>query len=174
MFGCGGVGLAAVDIASAMGANVIAVTRSADKLAKAKELGAVHTIAASDDTPQEIQELTNGGAHVSADCLGTEATWMPSILALRSGGRLVRIGMTGEDERGVLPIPADLIVAKEVTIIGSMGMQARCYPEMLRMVETGSVTPSELVTETVSLDGVSGVLEAMSGYQTLGYSVITT
>ena len=53
-------------------------------------------------------------------------------------------------------------------------MQARCYPEMLRMVETGSITPSKLVTETVSLDGVSGVLEAMSGYQTLGYSVITT
>ena len=166
-------GLAAVDIASAIGANVIAVTRSEEKLAKARELGAVHTIAASDDTAQEIQELTGGGAHVSADCLGTEATWMPSIMALRSGGRLVRIGMTGADERGVLPLPADLIVAKEVTIVGSMGMQARCYPEMLRMVETGSITPSALVTETVSMDGVSDVLEAMSGYKTLGYSVIT-
>ena len=173
VFGCGGVGLAAVDIASAVGANVIAVTRSEEKLAKARELGAVHTIAASDDTAQEIQELTGGGAHVSADCLGTEATWMPSIMALRSGGRLVRMGMTGADERGVLPLPADLIVAKEVTIVGSMGMQARCYPEMFRMVATGSITPSALVTETVSLDGMSDVLEAMSGYKTLGYSVIT-
>ena len=98
---------------------------------------------------------------------------MPSIMALRSGGRLVRMGMTGADERGVLPLPADLIMAKEVTIVGSMGMQARCYPEMLRMVATGSITPSALVTETVSMDGVSDVLEAMSGYKTLGYSVIT-
>ncbi len=172
VFGCGGVGLAAVDIASAMGANVIAVSRSADKLAKARELGAVHTVTASENTPQEIQELTQGGAHASVECLGTAATWMPALLSLRTRGRLVRLGMTGEDERGILPIPADLIVGRELTIVGSYGMQARCYPEMLRMIAAGVIKPSALVVETVSMEQVADVLQAMSDYGTLGYSVL--
>lgn len=173
VFGCGGVGLAAVEIASAMGANVIAVSRGREKLDKALELGAVHAIPADEDTPQAIQEYTKGGVHVSAECLGTAATWMPSILSLRTSGRLVRMGMTGEDERGILPIPADLIVGKELTIVGSNGMQARCYPEMLRMVESGKLNPASLVSQEVSLEGVHGVLEEMSEFNTLGYAVLT-
>jgi len=173
VFGCGGVGLAAVDIASALGANVIAVSRSQDKLDKALELGAVHAVQAGDDAPQEIQELTKGGVHVSVECLGTAATWMPSILSLRTRGRLVRLGMSGSEEKGILPVPADLIVVKELSIVGSSGMQARCYPDMLRMVESGKLSPASLVTEEVSLDGVNRVLQSMSDYNTLGYSVIT-
>lgn len=172
VFGCGGVGLAAVNIASAMGANVIAVSRTREKLDKALELGAVHTITADDDTPQAIKEYTKGGVNVSVECLGTAATWMPSILSLRTRGTLVRLGMSGEDERGVLPIPADMLGWMELTIVGSNGMQARCYPDMLRMVESGKITPSALVTEEVSLDDVGRVLEDMSNYNTLGYSVI--
>jgi D-arabinose 1-dehydrogenase-like Zn-dependent alcohol dehydrogenase len=173
VFGCGGVGLAAVEIAHAMGANVIAVSRGEEKLDKALELGAVHAIRADEHTPQAIQEYTKGGAHVSAECLGTAATWMPSILSLRSGGRVVRMGMTGNDEKGILSIPADLIVGKELTIVGSMGMQARCYPEMLRMVESGKLSPASLVSQEVSLEGVHGVLEEMSNFNTLGYAVLT-
>ncbi len=173
VFGCGGVGLAAVNIASALGANVIAVSRSQDKLDKARELGAVHAVRAGDDTPQVIQEYTKGGVHVSVDCLGTAATWMPSILSLRTSGRLARLGMSGSDEQGVLPVPADLIVVKELRILGSAGLPARCYPEMLRMIESGRISPAALVTEQVPLERASDVLEAMSGYSTIGYSVIT-
>ena len=81
--------------------------------------------------------------------------------------------MTGNDEKGILPVPADLIVGKELTIVGSMGMQARCYPEMLRMVESGKLKPSSLVSQEVQLEGVHGVLEEMSSFNTLGYSVLT-
>jgi propanol-preferring alcohol dehydrogenase len=52
-------------------------------------------------------------------------------------------------------------------------MQARCYPEMLRMVESGKITPSSLVTEEVSMEETGRVLQDMSDYNTLGYSVIT-
>jgi D-arabinose 1-dehydrogenase-like Zn-dependent alcohol dehydrogenase len=173
VFGCGGVGLAAVDIASAMGANVIAVSRTQEKLDKAMELGAVHSIQAGEDAPGAIQEYTKGGVHVSLECLGTAATWMPSIMALRTRGRLVRMGMSGKDEQGILPVPADMIVGRELTIVGSSGMQARCYPEMLRMVESGKLSPSSLVTETIPLEQVSEVLQDMSDYNTLGYSVLT-
>ena len=172
VFGCGGVGLAAVDIASAMGANVIGVSRSANKLEKARELGAVHTVVAGDDAVENILEYTGGGVHVAVDCLGTTDTWMPSIMSLRKRGRLVRLGMTGREEEGVLPLPVDMMVFKELEVVGSAGMQARCYPEMLRMVESGAINPASLVTEEVSLEGVNGVLEEMSRYNTLGYSVI--
>ncbi|MFT7553124.1 MAG: alcohol dehydrogenase [Rhodothermales bacterium] len=84
----------------------------------------------------------------------------------------LRLGMTGDKERGILPIPADLIVGKELTIIGSMGMPARAYPEMLRMVETGVIKPSALVTQEVTLEQTGDVLEAMTTFDTLGYSVI--
>ena len=172
VFGCGGVGLAAVDTASAMGANVIAVSRSANKLQAALDLGATHTVTAGDDAVGEIQEITGGGAHVSLECLGTAATWMPSIMSLRRRGRLVRMGMTGREEEGILPIPADMIVGMELEIVGSMGMQARCYPEMLRMVASGAINPGSLVKEEVSLEDTSGVLERMTDFDTLGYSVI--
>jgi D-arabinose 1-dehydrogenase-like Zn-dependent alcohol dehydrogenase len=81
--------------------------------------------------------------------------------------------MTGADDRGILPVPADMIVGMELTIVGSYGMQARCYPEMLRMVESGKINPSALVTQEVSLEQTGDVLEAMTGFSTLGYSVIT-
>jgi D-arabinose 1-dehydrogenase-like Zn-dependent alcohol dehydrogenase len=173
VFGCGGVGLAAVNIATAMGANVIGVSRGQEKLDKARELGAVHTIKAGENTAEEIQELTGGGAHVCVECLGTAATWMPSLMSLRTRGRVVRLGMTGRQEEGILPIPADMIVGREITIVGSMGMQARCYPDMLRMVESGKLSPASLVVEEVGLDGVNGVFEAMTEFNTLGYSVLT-
>jgi len=82
------------------GANVIALSRGDKKLALAKELGAVHTVKAGDGAAEKIGELTGGGAHVSADALGIEATTLPAIAALRTRGRHVRIGMSGKEEKG--------------------------------------------------------------------------
>jgi D-arabinose 1-dehydrogenase-like Zn-dependent alcohol dehydrogenase len=78
VFACGGVGLSAVDIASALGARVIAVSRSPEKLALAEKLGAEHTVTAGPDAPAEITELTSGGAHVSVDALGASETAIPA------------------------------------------------------------------------------------------------
>ena len=71
-----------------------------------------------------------------------------------------------------MPLPVDMMVFKELSVVGSSGMQARCYPEMLRMVESGKISPSSLVTQKVSMEGINGVLEEMTKYNTLGYSVI--
>jgi len=56
VFACGGVGLAAVNIASALGAQVVAVSRSDEKLALARKLGASHTVTAGPEAPAEIVE----------------------------------------------------------------------------------------------------------------------
>ncbi|MDG2254045.1 MAG: hypothetical protein P8L49_03730 [Opitutaceae bacterium] len=93
-------------------------------------------------------------------------------MSFRRRGRLVRMGMTGREEEGILPIPADMIVGMEIEIVGSMGMQACCYSEMLRMAASGAIKPGSLVKVEVPLEETSGVLERMTDFDTLGYSVI--
>jgi len=171
--GCGGVGLSAVQIATALGANVIAVDVSDDKLQAAKGEGAVAVVnAAKDDPVGAIMTLTGGGAHVSIDALGIAATCRNSVLCVRKRGRHVQIGLTSKDEQGMVALPIDIIVLKEVQIIGSMGMQAPHFPAMLRMVERGKLKPGKLVHRTIGLEDASGVLESMDRYGTLGVTVI--
>ena len=171
--GCGGVGLSAVQLASALGANVIAVDVSDEKLAAAKGEGAVHTINAAKDEPiGAIMGLTGGGAHVSIDALGVAATCRNSVMCTRKRGRHIQIGLTSADEKGEIALPIDIIVLKEVQLLGSMGMQAPRFPSMLRMVESGKLKPGKLVHRTIGLEDVSGVVESMDKYGTLGVTVI--
>src|SRR5262249_37714262 len=156
----GGVGLSAVQIASAMGANVIAVDVSDEKLAAAKGEGARHTINAAKDEPiGAIMGLTGGGAHVSIDALGVAATCRNSVMCVRNRGRHVQVGLTSGAEKGEISLPIDVIVLKEVQILGSLGMQAPHFTSMLQMVEAGRLKPGKLVHRTIGLEDASGVLE---------------
>ena len=172
--GCGGVGLSAIQIASALGANVIGIDIRADKLAFAKKLGAVETVdaAQSNNPARAVRELTDGGAHVSVDALGIEATCRNSIKSLRKRGRHVQIGLTTGRDAGDLSIPIDLIVAKEIELVGSHGMPPTNYGSMLRMVTAGKLDPGRLVSRTIALEEAGAVLAAMGGYETLGITVI--
>jgi len=171
--GCGGVGLSAVQIATALGANVIAVDVSKEKLAFAKELGAVATIDASTGDPAAaILELTRGGAQVSVDALGIAATCRNSVNSLRKRGRHLQIGLTSAAEQGEVALPIDLIVLKEVTVVGTLGMQASRFPAMLQMVESGKLRPGKLVHRTVPLEEAGAVLASMDRFATVGVTVI--
>lgn len=125
VFACGGVGLAAVNVASALGANVVAVSRNEQKLALAKKLGAVHVVTAGPNTVDEIVELTSGGAHVSVDALGAAETAVPAIMSLRTGGRHLRLGASNKKDQGHISLPVDVILFRELSLIGSFGMQGR-------------------------------------------------
>lgn len=174
VFACGGVGLAAVDVAVAHGAQVVAVSRSAEKLALARELGASHTLKAGPDTVAEIVELTGGGAHVSVDALGNAETTIPALQCLRTRGRHLRLGVSNKAEQGVIPIPVDLLLFRELSMIGSFGMQAARYPELLRLIAAGKLHPGRLVGEEVPLEKASLVLASMASYQPVAMSVITS
>lgn len=173
VFAMGGVGLSAVDVATAMGANVIAVSRSEEKLALARKLGAVHTVTAGPDAAQHVVELTGGGAHVSIDALGAASTMLPGLFCLRPRGRHLRLGVSNKEDQGQVAVPVDLLPFKELAIIGSFGMQAARYPEMFRMIEAGRLHPGLLVGDRVGLEGVSGVLESMAAYATVAMTVMT-
>ncbi len=172
--GCGGVGLSAIMIAAAMGTQVIAVDISDEKLAFAKSFGAVATVNAAGDTKvaQAIRDLTGGGAHLSIDALGSPVTAMNSVRCLRRRGRHVQVGlMLGDHARA--PLPVDRIIAFELEVIGSHGMQAHRYGEMMRMIDKGLLQPQKLIGKTVSLDDVPALLTDMDSFKGTGISVVT-
>ncbi|MDQ0326423.1 alcohol dehydrogenase [Rhodopseudomonas julia] len=171
--GCGGVGLSAVMIASAAGANVIGVDLDPAKLDLAKNLGAVAVINGQEaDVPAAIKEITSGGAHVSLDALGHPVTMTNSILGLRPRGRHIQVGlMLGEHAAPAIPMPK--IVGQEIELIGSHGMQAHRYGAMLDMVASGKLDPSRLVGDQISLADAPEALMAMDKFQSVGATVIT-
>ena len=173
--GCGGVGLSAIMIASAMGANVIAIDRTNDKLDFAKEIGAVAAVNASEtaDVVRAVREISKGGAHVSMDALGHPTTCFNSIANLRRRGRHIQVGlMLGEHARP--PIPMDRVIAHELEILGSHGMQAFRYGAMMDMIAAGKLAPQKLVGKTISLDEAPAALMQMDQFAGLGISVITS
>jgi D-arabinose 1-dehydrogenase-like Zn-dependent alcohol dehydrogenase len=173
VYGCGGVGLSAVQIASALGARVIAVDLDDRKLELAKKAGATEVINGKKSDPiKSVMDLTHGGADVSVDALGIAATCRNAVLSLRKRGRHVQIGLTTQGEKGEVALPIDQIVFKELQITGSLAIQSFRYPALLSMVERGRLKPRVLITETIPLEEAFGVIEQMSKFENVGISVI--
>ncbi len=171
--GCGGVGLSAIMIANALGANVIAIDIGAHQLAMARKLGAVATIdvTKTDNVVHAVKEITGGGAHVSIDAFGSQQTCFNSIDNLRKRGRHVQVGlMTGEDQHPVIPMGR--VLADELEIVGSHGMQAFRYSEMMGMIGEGKLEPEKLVGEKISLEDSLAALVRMDQFNNVGVMVI--
>jgi len=171
--GCGGVGLSAIMIADAVGARAVGIDITTEKLNKARSVGARAVINASrvEDVVQAVRDITQGGAHVSIDALGSADTCFNSIAGLRKRGRHVQVGLTTGDHRWP-QIPMDQVVARELEILGSHGMQAHRYPEMLAMIAAGKLQPDRLIAQTVNLEQGIAELQAMNRFETTGVTVI--
>ena len=88
VYGCGGVGLSAIQIAKALGANVIAVDISEEKCQFARNLGADQALnASSEPVVEKIRDLSHGGVHLSIDAVGNKETCLNSIQSLRKRGQ---------------------------------------------------------------------------------------
>jgi len=172
--GCGGVGLSAIMIASAVGANVVAVDLSDDKLALAKAVGAVATVNARSvpNVVEAVAEITGGGAHVSLDALGHPTTCFNSISNLRRRGRHVQVGlMLGEHTTPAIPMSK--VIAHELEIYGSHGMQAHRYDALFAMMESGKLAPDKLVGRQINLEQSIEALMNMDKFQGTGVTVVT-
>jgi alcohol dehydrogenase len=167
--GCGGVGLAAVMIASAAGAGVVAVDIDPAKLALARSLGAAHAVL--EEPVKAIRELTGGGAHVSVDALGSATTCGNSVRCLRRRGRHVQVGLLLGDERNVA-IPMARVIAHELRLLGVHGMAVRHYDALLRAIAGGSLRPGRLVAKTIGLDEAGEELAAMGRFAQEGVTVV--
>ncbi len=163
IWGCGGVGLSAVMIATALGARVAALDPSPVALRRAGELGAELLLDAAGATPADLAaDLTErtGGVHLSIDALGSADTATGSIESLRRRGRHVQVGlMHGPD--GDAALPWNRVLSWELAVLGSHGMAAADYPAMLALVSQGRLSPAALVGRVVDLAGAAVALAAM-------------
>jgi len=171
--GCGGVGLSAIMIARAVGAQVIAVDIAGSKLDFARSIGATHCIDAtrSEDVAADIRGISSGGVHVSIDALGSPTTFYNSVACLRKRGRHVQVGLLAPEQSDAR-VPTGLIVANELEILGSHGMQAHRYPLMLEMIVSGALQPEKLVGRTINLDEAAEALVKMDRFNETGVAVI--
>lgn len=171
--GCGGVGLSAVMIAAALGANVIAIDITDDKLKFARSVGAAAVINAAEvhDIVDAVKGLSDGGVHVSMDALGSQITCFNSIANLRKRGKHIQVGlMTGDHQHP--RIPMEKVIASELEILGSHGMQAYEYGRLLAMIDAGKLQPKKLIGKTVTLTEAAIELARMDEFQSNGITVI--
>ena len=156
--GCGGVGLSAVQVAVAAGAQVVAVDVSPGALAMASSFGAASVVdARSCDVVAAVREGTGGGAHLSLDALGSPATCVNSVLCLRPRGRHVQVGLLPPSQGRPL-VPMERVIALELELRGSHGMAAHAFPALLELVAAGRLRPDLLVTREVGLDEAAAAL----------------
>lgn len=143
----GGVGLAVVDVGVALGAGVVAVASSPEKLELCRSRGARATIDyAAEDLRVRLREVTEGGADVVIDPVGGPAAEQ-ALRSTRWGGRFVTVGFaSGEIPR----IPLNLVLLKGVTIKGfemrtfgerAPELAARDEQELSELLETGRIRP---------------------------------
>jgi alcohol dehydrogenase len=124
------------------------------------------------DTVEAVRAITGGGAHVSVDALGNPVTCFNSISNLRRRGRHVQVGlMVGE--HAAPSIPMSRVIAHELEIYGSHGMQAWRYDAMLAMIQSGRLAPAKLIGRRISLEEAVPALMRMDQADDAGISVIT-
>jgi alcohol dehydrogenase len=169
IFGCGGVGLSAIMIAKAQGANVYAIDINDEALEIAQSLGAQTINSKNTDPVAFLQNL--GGAHVAVDALGSEATSGASVLSLARGGRHLQLGLLLTPS-GLTAIPMARVIAWELDLLGSHGMAAVDYPEMLALVANGVLNPSLLVKREVNLVVGAQALADLNNQQQGGITII--
>jgi alcohol dehydrogenase len=166
VFGCGGVGLSAVMIASALGAEVVAIDTNPQALKLAVQYGAAHALDAGPTVVDQLRAL--GGAHVTIDALGSSEIVQLALLSLRPRGRHVQIGLLPSG----VSLDVGRLIGQELSWLGSHGMPAHAYAEMLALVASGNLQPAELVTRTISLAEAPAALASLSKSTPAGVTVI--
>jgi alcohol dehydrogenase len=171
--GCGGVGLSAIMIAAAVGAVPIAIDIDHGKLEFAKTIGAAYTINAREveQVPGAVISITKGGAHVSVDALGSHETCKNSIRCLRKQGKHIQLGLMAGCEANP-PLPMSEVIAKELQLIGSHGMQAHQYPKMMDWISSGKMHPEKLLGSIITLEESCEALADLNSFRNTGVTVI--
>jgi D-arabinose 1-dehydrogenase-like Zn-dependent alcohol dehydrogenase len=161
-----------VMIARALGAHVVAVDRNAEALAAATALGADHVVLADGtDVPAAVADLVAGGSHVAVDAVGSEQTCADALLSLRRRGRLVQVGLL-PPVGGHPRVPMDRVIAWELDVLGSHGMAAADYPEMMALIESGALQPQQLVERTIGLEAAASLLPGFDRATVAGITIV--
>ena len=153
IFGLGGLGISALQLAKASEAGVIyAIDIDTGKLEIAKEMGAIPINAQIIDPVEKIMELTNGeGVDVALELIGLPLTMNQGVRALARFGRLGLVGITADN----FDINSYEAICREKEIIGVSDHLLSEIPFLLKLAEQGKLDLSKVVTKTVSLEAYS-------------------
>ena len=165
IFGFGGLGISAVQLAYAFGAlDVYAVDISADKLRLAETYGAIPVDASSGDPVAEIRRLTrNKGVDVALELIGLPQTMKQAVQCLGVMGRAVVAGISDK------PFELDTyheLLGKEAEVIGSNDHLLQELPLLIELARRGKLNLSQAVTRTVALEAnvINEVLDKLEDF----------
>lgn len=165
----GGVGIHAVMVGRFLGARVVAVDLTDEKLAYAREHGADEVIDGNDDLEGAILAVTRGrGADVVLDYVAGSATLAPAFRALAPHGRLVIQGVNPPGDE--LRVEPRAFVHRQISVSGSRYASRREVAEAIELVRRGSLRPA--VSRTVPLEDAETLFELISGRRLLGRAAI--
>jgi 2-desacetyl-2-hydroxyethyl bacteriochlorophyllide A dehydrogenase len=169
VFGAGGLGISAVQLARACGAGqVYAIDIQPAKLELARSLGAVPVNAAEDDPVQALRQLTGGrGVDVALELIGLPLTLRQAVRALAIHGRAALAGIT---DKTFEIAPYDELLNKEAAVIGVSDHLARELPLLLDWARQGKLDLSRVVSRTVPLEA-EAINEVLDGLERFGSEV---
>ncbi len=171
VFGVGGLGMSAVQLARAFGAlDVYAVDINADRLKRTEKLGAIPINAAETDPVARIKRLTGGrGVDVALELIGLPLTVRQCIESLAVFGRVVVVGLS---DKTVKIAPYRELICREAELIGSADHLAHELPILIELARRGTLDLSDVVTDTVPLDA-DAINEVMDRLERFGGDVRT-
>jgi propanol-preferring alcohol dehydrogenase len=168
VYGLGGLGLSAVQVAVVAGARVIAIARTKERRALAEELGATWSIDPNDgEVSEQIRDLTDGlGVHAFIDLVGIDGSADQGVLSCRKGGKVVVVGyFVPRLTAGMMRLVYD-----EVAIMGSRSSTRGELLEAMALVGQGRVQP--VIGAELELDDVNEGLDRLRAGEVIGRAVV--
>jgi len=166
VFGVGGLGLSAIQLAKIFGAaDIFAIDIKPEKLSRAKNLGAVPVDAANVNPVEELRRLTNGrGVDVALELIGLPVTMRQAVSCLAIQGRAALVGIT---EKTFEISPYLEVLNKEAEIIGVSDHLAQELPQLLEWARCGALDLSRAITRTLPLDAnaVNAALDELENFE---------
>jgi 6-hydroxycyclohex-1-ene-1-carbonyl-CoA dehydrogenase len=159
VYGCGGVGISVVQMAAAQGAIVVAVDTNPSKLEAARALGASDAILSAPErsAARAIRRSPGGPVDAAFECIGKPEVIQEAHESIRRGGRLCLVGYCDKP----VELAASKIMFLEHEVVGSLGCPPPSYPQVLGLVEEGTVKIEPLVTGRFPLERIGEALDAL-------------
>jgi alcohol dehydrogenase, propanol-preferring len=160
IFGLGGLGMHAVQLARMAGAAaVIGVDLDPVNLERAREWGADEVVDAGDGHPHRvIRAMTSGGVDTSFEFVGHPDTISQATKCLRPGGRATLVGLTPAQ---MSLMPAALFVSQELEVVGSFGSTSQDLNELMDLLEAGRLDLSRSITHRWTIEEFPRALEVL-------------
>lgn len=173
VFGAGGLGLSAIQLAMSLGASqVFAVDISAEKLQSAAQLGAIPVNAVAAEPVAELKRLTAGrGVDVALELIGLPLTMRQAVQCLAIKGRAALAGIT---DKSFEVAPYQEVLDKEAEIIGVSDHLAAELPQLLDYARAGKLNLAHVITRSVPLDAaaINDGLDQLENFKVTGRQVV--